>query len=153
VAAVCGLLHNGVKYAQEPPAMPAIRPSRPLRTGVAALLAALLVSSLAACSPSASPSASGGDGGGTGDHTVTITGTSFGDDFTIPAGSTVVFVNNAGRTHTVTEGEDGVAVEDAMFDISLEDGSSTDPIEFAEPGEYHVTCRIHHTMNLTITVE
>jgi plastocyanin len=53
----------------------------------------------------------------------------------------------------VTEGEDGVAVEDAMFDISLEDGSSTDPIEFAEPGEYHVTCRIHHTMNLTITVE
>jgi plastocyanin len=120
---------------------------------VAALLAALLVSSLAACSPSASPSASGGDGGGTGDHTVTITGTSFGDDFTIPAGSTVVFVNNAGRTHTVTEGEDGVAVEDAMFDISLEDGSSTDPIEFAEPGEYHVTCRIHHTMNLTITVE
>jgi plastocyanin len=84
---------------------------------------------------------------------VTITGTSFGDDFTIPAGSTVVFVNNAGRTHTVTEGEDGVAVEDAMFDISLEDGSSTDPIEFAEPGEYHVTCRIHQTMNLTITVE
>ena len=84
---------------------------------------------------------------------MTITGSSFGDDFTIPAGSFVVFVNNAGTTHTVTDGQDGVPAENAAFNITLEDGSSTDPIEFSDPGTYHVTCTIHHTMNLTITVE
>ncbi|HEV7199788.1 MAG TPA: hypothetical protein VGO32_03190, partial [Candidatus Limnocylindria bacterium] len=56
--------------------------------------------SLAACSPSSSPAADA-------DHTVTITGTSFGDDFTVPVGGTVVFVNDAGRNHTVTNGVNG----------------------------------------------
>ena len=125
------------------------------RTGLVAALAALLVVLLAACSASTAPSpsaAGNGDGGGSA-HTVTITGTSFGDDFTIPAGTSVVFVNNAGRTHTVTDGENGVAAEDALFDLTVEDGGSTEPIEFSEPGTYHVTCRIHPSMNLTITVE
>lgn len=129
--------------------MPAYRPARSFRTVWAPVLIVLLVGSLAACSASAS-SAPSGDGN---THTVTITGNSFGDDFTIAAGSFVVFVNEAGRTHTVTNGVGGEPNEDPLFDVELPDGETSDPIQFTEPGTYDVTCRIHHTMQLTITVE
>jgi len=111
-------------------------------------LVVIAVVSVAACSsPSESPS---GDGNAT---TVHISGRSFGADFTVPAGSSVVFVNDDGFGHTVTNGTDGVADENALFNVELSAGSSTDPIEFAAPGTYNVTCRIHATMHLTITVE
>lgn len=129
--------------------MPHRRSLPALRTWPMLLLVVLLLGSLAACSPSASSAPSGA--GNT--HTVTITGTSFGDDFTISAGSFVVFVNNAGRTHTVTNGVDGVPNDDPLFDIELEDGATSEPIEFTEPGTYDVTCKIHPSMQLTITVE
>jgi plastocyanin len=84
---------------------------------------------------------------------VTITGNSFGDDFTIAAGDSVVFVNDAGVDHTVTNGVEGTANEDALFNVELATGETSDPIVFDEPGTYDVTCLIHPSMQLTITVE
>ncbi|MGH2462663.1 MAG: cupredoxin domain-containing protein [Candidatus Limnocylindria bacterium] len=87
-----------------------------------------------------------------GDTTVTISGRSFGGDFTIAAGSTVTFVNNDSLGHTVTNGENGVAAADALFDEPLADGGTFE-FTFDTPGVYLVTCRIHSSMNLTITVQ
>jgi len=102
-----------------------------------------------AASAAASPSEAGTVGG---DTTVTISGRSFGGDITIAAGSTVTFVNNDSVGHTVTNGENGVAAADALFDESLADGGTFE-FTFDTPGVYHVTCRIHSTMNMTITVQ
>jgi plastocyanin len=62
-------------------------------------------------------------------------------------------VNDAGRNHTVTNGVDGEPNEDPLFDFELADGETSDPVTFDEPGTYDVTCRIHPSMHLTITVE
>ncbi len=93
---------------------------------------------LAACSsPAASSPSAGGE-----THTVTITGNSFGDDFTIAAGDSVVFVNDAGVDHTVTNGVEGTANEDALFNVELATGETSDPIVFDEPG--HVRRHLPH---------
>jgi plastocyanin len=127
--------------------MPTPRSTRHFRASFGLVLVLVGTLSLAACSSPASSPASGAD------HTVTIVGTSFGDDFTIPVGGTVVFVNDAGTNHTVTNGVDGEPNEDPLFDFELADGETSDPITFDDPGTYDVTCRIHHSMHLTITVE
>jgi plastocyanin len=62
-------------------------------------------------------------------------------------------VNDAGVDHTVTNGVDGQANEDPLFDVELPAGETSDPILFDEPGTYDVTCKIHSSMQLTITVE
>jgi len=147
----------------------ATQPSRHLPGAIWIIIAVL---ALAACSPSASAS-SPGEGSaeppaqsavasaaaspsepGTvgGDTTVSISGRSFGGDITIAAGSTVTFVNNDGFGHTVTNGENGVAASGALFDESLADGGTFE-FTFDTPGVYLVTCRIHSSMNMTITVE
>jgi len=125
---------------------------------------AIAVIALAACSPSASasspaesaaastaasPSEAGTVGG---DTTVTISGSSFGGDITISAGSTVTWVNNDGFGHTVTNGENGTAAADALFDEAVADGGTFE-FTFDTPGVYLVTCRIHSSMNMTISVE
>jgi plastocyanin len=136
--------------------MPDPRSNRRRRPLIGLVLALIGLMALAACSPAASSpteSSPASSAAGDADRTVTITSSSFGDDFTIPAGGTVVFVNNAGTNHTVTNGVDGVAAEDPLFDIQLADGESSDPIAFDEPGTYEVTCTIHPSMQLTITVE
>jgi plastocyanin len=120
-----------------------------IRAGVVAALLVLTAGALAACG---SPAASSPSGGGE-THTVTITGNSFGDDFTIAAGDSVEFVNDAGVDHTVTNGVEGEANEDPLFDEELAAGETSDPIVFDEPGTYDVTCRIHPSMQLAITVE
>jgi plastocyanin len=119
------------------------------RAGVVASLLVLTVGALAACS---SPAASSPSGDGE-THTVTITGNSFGDELTIAAGDSVEFVNDAGVDHTVTNGVDGTANEDPLFNVELGAGETSDPIVFDEPGTYDVTCMIHPSMQLTITVE
>jgi len=103
----------------------------------------------AAASTAASPSEAGTVGG---DTTVIISGRSFGGDITISAGSTVTFVNNDSVGHTVTNGENGVAASDALFDEPVADGGTFE-FTFDTPGVYLVTCRIHSSMNMTITVE
>jgi plastocyanin len=107
---------------------------------------------LAACSnnsgQSSAPAAT--EGGGTGGgETVSMANTQFSpSSLTVPAGSTVTFTDTSG--HTVTEGTDGQPVEDPIVD---EQGGSDIEVTFDEPGTYNITCKIHPSMNMTITVE
>jgi plastocyanin len=112
---------------------------------------AMLILVLAACSAATESSDAGaGDGGGsdTGE-TVSMANTTFTPStLTIAAGTTVTFTDTSG--HTVTEGTDGVAVDDPIVD---EEGGSDVPVTFDEPGTYNITCKIHSSMNMTITVD
>jgi plastocyanin len=120
-------------------------------------LMAILVLVLAACGSTAetTPADDGGGGaatdaggGATGD-TVSMAGNQFSPGtLTVAAGTTVTFTDTA--THTVTEGTDGVAVDDPIVD---ETGGSDIQVTFDEPGTYNITCKVHPEMNMTITVE
>lgn len=83
---------------------------------------------------------------------VEIRNSDFGPDLTVPANTTVMWMNGDGFAHTATEGSDGVAAPDALFDLQLAAGAS-DSYTFAEAGTYQVTCTLHPNMNMTITVE
>ena len=83
---------------------------------------------------------------------VEIANLDFGPDLTIAAGTTVMWMNNDTVPHTATQGSDGVKAPDALFDLQLAVGAS-DSYTFADPGSYQVTCTLHATMNMTITVE
>lgn len=72
-------------------------------------------------------------------------------ELTIAAGTEVVFVNAASFDHTVTEGTDGQAVEDPIVDDNIAP-NGTVRVVFDEPGTYQITCRIHPSMHLTVTV-
>ncbi len=74
------------------------------------------------------------------------------EELTIAVGTTVNFVNADSAAHTVTEGTDGTAVADPIIDEELEQGGSTS-YTFDEAGTYDITCKIHPSMQLTITVE
>jgi plastocyanin len=102
-------------------------------------------------SESSEGSGSGSTGEG-GTATVMMMGYEFSEDITVAAGTVVTFLNHDGGAHTVTEGTDGVAAADAAFDEEVAAGGSVD-ITFDEPGAHNVTCLIHPTMNLVITVE
>ena len=124
-----------------------------LRSRMATLAALLAIFALilAACGSSTESSAAdtGDDGGGSAGATVSLANTTFTPStLTIQAGTTVTFTDTAG--HTVTEGIDGEAADDPIVD---EDGGSDVPVVFDEPGTYNITCKIHPSMNMTITVE
>jgi plastocyanin len=117
-------------------------------------LLAIFALILAACGSSteSSPAGDGGgatDGGASGGDTVSMTGNEFSPStLTVAAGTTVTFTDTA--SHTVTEGTDGVAVDDPIVD---ETGGSDITVTFDEPGTYNITCKVHPEMNMTITVE
>lgn len=122
---------------------------------LAPLMALILVTSCAASTPTPAADDDGeGEGGGDGGEamTVTISGSSFGDDITVPAGTTVTFVNEDSLPHTVTHGSDGQPEDGALFDNDVAAGASTE-VTFDEPGTFNVTCTIHPSMNMTVTVE
>jgi plastocyanin len=73
-------------------------------------------------------------------------------ELTIAAGTTVLFLNADSFTHTVTEGTNGEAVADPIVDRELAE-NRTVRVTFDEPGTYELTCKIHHSMHITITVE
>ena len=113
---------------------------------IAGILLTLTVT-LAACGGGDSSTApDGSDGGG---ETVSLSGVQFTpSSLTIAAGTTVTFTDTSG--HTVTEGTDGVAVDDPIVN---EQGGSDITVTFDEPGTYNITCMVHSSMNMTITVE
>ena len=125
-------------------------------------LAIALTAALAACSPASTTSPEPSAGESVAESaaastnadatTIVISGNSFGDDLTLPAGTVIVFRNDDGHGHTATEGEEGTAAADARFDFSLASGQTSDQVVL-EAGTYHVTCKIHSSMSLTITVE
>jgi len=123
------------------------------RSRIATLPALLAIFALilAACGSSTESSAAdnGGDGGGSAGETVSMANTTFTPStLTIAAGTTVTFTDTAG--HTVTEGTDGVAVDNPIVD---EDGGSDVEVTFPDAGTFNITCKIHPSMNMTITVE
>ena len=123
--------------------------SRPLTLFAWLAVLSLLLAACASTTPSATTGDGGGgdDGGDTGE-TVSLSGSVFSPStLTIAAGTTVTFTDTA--SHTVTEGTDGVAVDDPIVD---ETGGADIEVVVDEPGTYNITCRVHPAMNMTITV-
>ena len=141
----------------------------------ALLAAVLLVMALAACSSpesatpdasepaetaaqteSAAPSASEAaesEAPAAEEERVRIDGSEFDpEELTIAAGTEVQFVNADGFAHTVTEGTEGQAVADPIVDEEIAQ-NGTVSVTFDEPGTYDITCKIHPSMQMTITVE
>jgi plastocyanin len=105
-------------------------------------------SASASASAPARPSAAASGGA----VTVEVKNLSFGPDLTIAAGTTVTWTNADAVAHTASQGSGGVKAPDALFDIQLPVGGSGN-YTFADAGTYKVTCTVHPTMNMTITVQ
>ncbi|MDQ2689820.1 MAG: cupredoxin domain-containing protein [Chloroflexota bacterium] len=73
-------------------------------------------------------------------------------ELTIAAGTTVLFLNGDSYAHTVTEGTGGQAVDDPIVDRELAE-NRTVRVTFDEPGTFDITCELHPSMQMTITVE
>ena len=73
-------------------------------------------------------------------------------ELTIAAGTTVLFLNADSYAHTVTEGSGGQAVDDPIVDREIAQNRSV-RVTFDDPGTYEITCEIHPSMQMTITVE
>lgn len=71
---------------------------------------------------------------------------------TIAAGTTVVFTNDDALPHTITHGTNGQAEDDPYVNEQVSPGGTVS-VTFDEAGTFAITCRIHPTMNMTITVE
>ena len=143
----------------------------PRRSGLAVALL-VLIAMLVACTTSASPSAtaettasaeptpsaspsataeSATDDAEADEVRVTI-GTSDFEPATLTiSNGTVVFENEA-TFDTVTEGTGGQAVADPIVDEEVEPGGEV-RVTFDEPGTIDITCTIHPSMQMTITVE
>jgi plastocyanin len=115
------------------------------------LFAAALTLALAACTSNTSSSVQ--SAGASGGSVVTLSGLAFSPtSLTVKAGTTVTFQNKDTFDHTVTNGKDGKPDANAAFDKSLPAGQSVD-ITFDKAGTFNVTCKIHSTMNMTVTVQ
>jgi len=124
-----------------------------------AVIAALVVV-LAACSSGASPSASASaeaaeeSAAAEDEPEVRIVASNFEPgDLTVSAGTEVVFINDDGFGHTITEGTDGDAVDDPIVDEEIDGGGGEVRVTFDEAGTFDITCEIHPSMQMTITVE
>lgn len=130
-------------------------PSRPrAMPALTAAFAAALVLVLVACSSNAGTSAAAGQSsGGSGGTVVKLSGFQFQPTtLTVAAGTKVTFQNTDGTEHTVTNGKDGTPDANPLFDMSVASGASVD-FTFTKAGTFNVTCKIHHSMNMTITVQ
>jgi plastocyanin len=138
---------SGQYQAEQPsPSAVASGSGAPVASGSPEASAA--ASTVASASAQAEPSAAA-SGAAT---MVEIANLDFGPDLTVAAGTTVTWMNNDTVPHTATQGSDGVKAPDALFDLQLAVGAS-DSYTFPEPGTYQVTCTLHPTMNMTITVQ
>ena len=128
---------------------------------------ATLAVALAACGgadPSASASGSESASGsasaarcaftpdGSPSATVQIASFAFGDDVTVTAGQAVVFTNQDGAGHTITEGTGGQPADGACVDESISGGRSV-IVTFTVPGDFQITCKIHPSMQAAVHVE
>ncbi len=125
--------------------------ARPPRTATLAW-SMVLVIVLAACSSPAASQA-GGDGGAGGVGTITISGNAFSPaSVTVASGDPINFKNNDAFDHRIVVGENGTEVASPAFEaISLGGTDQTHDIRLS-PGTFKVTCTIHPSMNMTVTV-
>ncbi len=84
--------------------------------------------------------------------TIKIASFAFGPAVTITVGQVVAFTNQDGVAHTITEGTGGQAADNACVDEVAGAGSSV-IVTFNQPGDYQITCKIHHTMQTVVHVE
>jgi plastocyanin len=123
-----------------------------LLAGVGILLAACSSSGTGA-SATATATAGQSQAAAGGEATVNMVGFKFDPTaLTVKVGTKVTFTNGDGATHNVAEGQDGKKADGAKFDEEVKPGAST-TITFGQAGTVHVTCLIHPTMNMTVTVE
>jgi plastocyanin len=135
------------QYEAAQPSPSAVASGGSLEPGASPSAAASAAAS-AVASAQAQPSAAA-SGAAT---TVEIANLKFGPDLTVAAGTNVTFTNKDTVPHTATEGSNGIAAPDARFNLQLPIGGS-ESYTFADAGAYKVTCTIHATMNMTITVQ
>jgi plastocyanin len=84
---------------------------------------------------------------------VSIDGSAFDpEELTVAVGTEVTWENADTFTHTVTEGTDGQAVDNPIVDEEIAQGGTVS-VTFDEPGTYEITCEIHPSMHMTVTVE
>ncbi len=124
---------------------------RPARRSTLAWTVALVIVMAACAGPAATPSAEDSGGGAVG--TITISGSAFNPaSITVASGDPINFKNNDSVTHQIVVGEDGTEVADPPMEaISLGGSDQTHDIRFS-PGTYKMTCTIHPSMNMTVTV-
>ena len=145
-ALVWAVITGQYEAAQPTPSPSAVTSDEP----AASLSPGGSVAESAAASPSAEASSSPAASGEV--AMVNILNSDFGPDLTVAVGTTVMWMNADGYAHTATEGSDGKAAPDALFDLQLAAGAS-DSYTFTEAGTYQVTCTLHPNMNMTITVQ
>ena len=73
-------------------------------------------------------------------------------ELSVSVGDTVRFINGDSAPHTVTEGTNGNAADDARFDEQVAAGEWVE-VTFDEAGDYDVTCLFHGNMNMVVHVE
>jgi plastocyanin len=96
---------------------------------------------------------SASEAAGSEEERVRIVGSAFDPaELTVPVGTEVVWVNADSFAHTVSEGTDGQTVDDPIVDEEIAQ-NGTVSVTFEEAGTYDITCKIHPSMNMTITVE
>jgi plastocyanin len=84
--------------------------------------------------------------------TVQLTGFAFQPgSLTVGAGTTVSFVNDDPADHRLVEGENGTAVTGSSIDATVAPGA-TAMVVLSKAGTVRITCTIHPSMNLTVTV-
>lgn len=106
-------------------------------------------------SPSASEEAeeSASEDAGAAEERVRIVGSAFDPaELTVPVGTEVTWVNADSFAHTVTEGTDGQATQDPIVDEDIDQNGSVS-VTFDEAGTYEITCELHPSMQMTVTVE
>jgi plastocyanin len=114
----------------------------------------LVVIALAACQSSASGSPSEAPASGGADADIVLDGSAFHPEtLTVAAGEAVSILNDDGRQHRIVEGEEGTEVDDPAFEALSLDGGASGEITFDEPGTYNLTCTIHSSMQMVVTVE
>jgi plastocyanin len=133
------------QYEAAQPSPSAVASGGSVEPGASPSAAASAVAS-ASAQTQPSPAASGAA------TTVEIANLTFGPDLTVAAGTNVTFTNKDTVPHTATEGSNGVAAPTARFNLQLPLGAS-ESYTFVDAGTYKVTCTIHLTMNMTITVQ
>jgi plastocyanin len=137
------------QYEAEQPSPSAVASGGSLAPGASpSAVASAGPSAVASASVQAEPSAAASGAAAT----VEIAKLDFGPDLTVAAGTNVTWTNNDTVPHTATEGSKGVKAPNARFDLQLPIGAS-ESYTFADAGTYQVTCTLHPTMNMTITVE
>jgi plastocyanin len=110
-------------------------------------------SATAATATQSTAASAGGSGSGGGDTNVMLMNFAFDPTtLTVPVGTTVTFVNMDPTEHTVTNGKDGKAADNAAFDEKVDAGQSV-TVTFDKAGTFDVTCTIHPSMNMTVTVQ